>query len=129
MRKFNLSLTATCFLALATTAMAENLSPLADTPHFKTCRAESKAKADAYVQDYIVPATDEDTAPPKTYVAIVYGQKFIAPLHPTTNGDLQLHGLGEVISKRREVYREEMRRCLGYVDFRLALRQHIFIFE
>jgi hypothetical protein len=129
MRKFNLSLWALSMLALTTTAKPEDINPLKDTPHFNTCRDEAKLKADNFVGDYIAPATDEDRAPAGTYVAIVYGRKFVAPLHPPANGDKQLHGLGEVLAKRRQVYREELRHCLGYVDFNLALKQHIFIFE
>jgi hypothetical protein len=129
MRKLNLSVWALFMLALTAMANAEDMSPLKDTPHFNTCRDEAKLKADNFVGDYIAPATDEDTAPAGTYVAIVYGRKFVAPLHPPANGDKQLHGLGEVLLKRRQVYREEFRRCLGYVEFNLALKQHIFIFE
>ena len=124
-----LKIVAAALFALAGSAWAQDVKPLENTPHFNTCRDEAKLKADNFVGDYIAPATDADTAPVGTYVAIVYGRKFVAPLHPPANGDRQLHGLGEVVSKRREVYREEMRRCLGYVDFRLALKQHIFIFE
>ena len=116
-------------LALTATAKAEDINPLKDTPRFTACRDEAKLKADNFVGDYIAPATDADTAPPGTYVAIVYGRKYVAPLHPSANGDKQLHGLGEVLAKRHQVYREELRRCLGYVEFNLALKQHIFIFE
>ena len=130
MRKLNLSLAATAVLAFTATAQAEDINPLKDTPHFNTCRDEAKLKADNFVGDYIAPATDEDTAPPGTYVAIVYGRKYVAPLYPPSNGDLHLRGLGEVLAKRREVYREEMRRCLGYIDFKLAIKQNIlFLFD
>ena len=112
MRKLNLSLLAAATLALTATAKAEDMNSLKDTPHFKTCRAESKAKSDDYVADYLVPATDQDTAPPGAYVAIVYGQKFMAPLYPPANGDIHHHILGEVILKRKAVYREEMHQCL-----------------
>jgi hypothetical protein len=129
MRKLNLNFWALSMLALTATANAEEVNPLSDTPHFNTCRDEAKLKADNFVGDYIAPATDEDTAPAGTYVAIVYGRKFVAPLYPAANGDKQLHGLGEVLAKRRQVYREELRHCLGYVEFNLALKQHIFILE
>jgi hypothetical protein len=129
MRKLNMSVLALSALLTAGTAMAyDGLSTLT-TPKFENCRSEARQKADDYVADYMVPATDEDTAPPNTYVAIVYGHKFIAPLHPPANGDLQLHGLGEVMAKRGQVYRDELRRCLGYVQFDLALKQHIIIFQ
>ena len=111
------------------TAMANDNLSTQTTPKFENCRSEARLKAEDYVADYMVPATDEDTAPPGAYVAIVYGHKFIAPLHPPANGDLQLHGLGEVMAKRGQVYRDEMRRCLGYVQFDLALKQHIIILE
>ncbi len=129
MRNLNLRVWALTMLALTATAKAEDTSPLNDTPHFNVCRDEAKLKADNFVGDYIAPATDEDTAPAGTYVAIVYGRKFVAPLHPPANGDKQLHGLGEVLAKRRQVYREELRHCLGYVQFDLALKQHIIILE
>jgi hypothetical protein len=129
MRKLNLSLWALSMMALTATAKAEDINPLKDTPQINACRDEAKLKADNFVGDYIAPATDEDTAPAGTYVAIVYGRKYVAPLHPPANGDKQLHGLGEILIKRRQVYREELRRCLGYVEFNLALKQHIFIFE
>jgi hypothetical protein len=129
MRKLNLSLWALSMMALTATANAEDMSPLKDTQHFNTCRDEAKLKADNFVGDYIAPATDEDTAPAGTYVAIVYGRKFVAPLHPPANGDKQLHGLGEILIKRRQVYREELRRCLGYVEYSLAKNHRIFILE
>ena len=130
MRKLSLGFIAAATLALAATAKAEDMNAIKDTPHFKTCRAESKAKSDDYVADYLVSATDQDTAPAGAYVAIVYGQKFVAPLHPPANGDVHHHTLGEVMQKRKAVYREEMRRCLGYVEFNLALKQNIlFLFE
>ena len=128
MRKLNLSLIGLATLALTATAKAEEIAGLKDSPHFRTCREESKTKSDDYVADYLVPVTDQDTAPPGAYVAIVYGQKFIAPLYPPANGDIHHHTLGEVILKRKAVYREEMRRCLGYIEFNLALKQNLFIF-
>ena len=127
MRKLNLSLFGLATLALCAMAKAEDLNALKDTPHFKTCREESKAKSDDYVAEYLVPATDQDTAPKGAYVAIVYGQKFIAPLYPPSNGDIHHHSLGEVMLKRKAVYREEMRRCLGVVEFNLALKQNLFV--
>ena len=129
MSLLKLKIVAAAFFTLAGSALAQDVKPLENTPHFNTCRDEAKFKADNFVGDYIAPATDEDTAPAGTYVAIVYGRKFVAPLHPPANGEKQLHGLGEVLLKRRQVYREELRRCLGYVEFNLALKQHIFIFE
>ncbi len=129
MGKLNLSVWAFSMLALSATANAEDVRPLNDTPQFNACRDEAKLKANNFVGDYIAPATDEDTAPAGTYVAIVYGRKFVAPLHPPANGDKQLHGLGEVLAKRHQVYREELRRCLGYVEFNLALKQRIFVLE
>jgi hypothetical protein len=125
----NLMLSVLSVLVLATAAHGAETQLLKDTPQFKTCREQSLAKADAYVQDYVVPATDEDTAPPGAYVAIVYGHKFLAPIHPPANGDKQLHGLGEVVAKRAKVYREEMRSCLGIVEFNLLQKQQIFIFD
>ena len=127
MRKLNLSLFGLATLALCATAKAEDLNALKDTPHFKTCREESKAKSDDYVAEYLVPTIDQDTAPKGAYVAIVYGQKFIAPLYPPSNGDIHHHSLGEVMLKRKAVYREEMRRCLGVVEFNLALKQNLFV--
>lgn len=129
MRFLKLKMAAAAVLTLTGSAWAQDVKPLENTPHFNTCRDEAKLKSDNFVGDYIAPATDEDTAPAGTYVAIVYGRKFVAPIHPPANGDKQLHGLGEVLVKRHQVYREEMRRCLGYVEFNLALKQHIFIFE
>jgi hypothetical protein len=129
MRKLNLSLWALSMLALTNMAKAEDINLLKNTPHFNTCRDEAKLKADNFVGDYIAPAADEDTAPAGTYVAIVYGRKFVAPLRPPANGDRQLHGLGEVLAKRHQVYREELRRCLGYVEYSLAKKQQIFILE
>ena len=116
-------------LAFATAVQAAETTPLKDTPKFKTCREQSLAKADAYVQDYLVPATDQDTSPPGAYVAIVYGNKFLAPLHPPANGDVQQHGLGEVVVKRAKVYREEMRSCLGIVEFNLLLKQNFLFID
>ena len=127
MRKLNLSLFGLATLALCAAAQADDLNALKDTPHFKTCREESKAKSDEYVAEYLVPASDQDTAPKGAYVAIFYGQKFIAPLYPPSNGDIHHHSLGEVMLKRKAVYREEMRRCLGLVEFNLALKQNLFI--
>ena len=127
MRKLSLSLVGLATLALCATAQAEDYNALKNTPHFKTCREESKAKSDEYVAEYLVPATDQDTAPKGAYVAIVYGQKFIAPLYPPSNGDIHHHSLGEVMLKRKAVYREEMRRCLGLVEFNLALKQNLFV--
>ena len=127
MRKLNLSLVGLAILALCATAKAEDYNALKDTPHFKTCREESKAKSDDYVAEYLVPATDQDTAPKGAYVAIVYGQKFIAPLYQPSNGDIHHQSLGEVMLKRKTVYREEMRRCLGLVEFNLALKQNLFV--
>ena len=127
MLKFNLA--ACALLAFTGLAVAEDAKPLQNTPHFNTCRDEAKAKANDYVADYIAPATDGDMAPKGSYVAIVYGHKFAAPLHPPANGDLQLHGVGEVVARRAQVYREELRRCLGYVRFDLALKHHITIIE
>lgn len=129
MRMLNLSVLAISSLFAAGTAMAGDKLSTQTTPSFDNCRAEARQKADNYVADYMVPATDEDTAPPGAYVAIVYGHKFIAPLNPPANGDLQLHGLGEVMAKRGQVYRDELRRCLGYVKFDLALKQHIIVIE
>jgi hypothetical protein len=129
MRIVNLSVLAFSAVLSVGTAVAGDKLSTQTTPRFDSCRSEARQKADAYVADYMVPATDEDTAPPTTYVAIVYGHKFIAPLHPPANGDLQLHGLGEVMAKRGQVFRDEMRRCLGYVQFDLALKQHIIIIE
>ena len=129
MRMLNLSVLVFSAMFAAGTAMASDKLSTQTTPSFDSCRAEARQKADDYVADYMVPATDEDTAPPNTYVAIVYGHKFIAPLHPPANGDLQIHGLGEVMAKRGQVYRDELRRCIGYVQFDLALKQHIIILE
>ena len=129
MCKLNLSVLALSALLSVGTATANGSLSTKTTPSFESCRSEARLKADDYVADYMVPATDEDTAPPNTYVAIVYGHKFIAPLHPPANGDLQIHGLGEVMAKRGQVYRDELRRCLGYVQFDLELKQHIIIIE
>ena len=129
MRMLNLSVLAFSSLFAVGPAMAGDKLSTQTTPRFENCRAEARSKADDYVADYMVPATDEDAAPPTTYVAIVYGHKFIAPLHPPANGDLQIHGLGEVMAKRGQVYRDELRRCLGYVQFDLALKQHLIIFQ
>jgi hypothetical protein len=129
MRKLNLSVLAFSSLFAAGAALANDSLSTQTTPKFENCRSEARQKADDYVADYIVTATDEDTAPPNTYVAIVYGHKFIAPLYPPANGDLQLHGLGEVMAKRGQVFRDELRRCLGYVQFNLALKQHLIIFQ
>ncbi len=129
MCKLNMSLLALTAMLAAGTAMANDKLSTQTTPSFDNCRAQARSKANDYVADYMVPATDEDTAPPGAYVAIVYGHKFIAPLHPPANGDLQIHGLGEVMAKRGQVFRDELRRCLGYVQFDLALKQHIIIFE
>jgi hypothetical protein len=129
MRKLNLSLLALAAVLTVGPATAGNNLSTQTTPRFENCRTEARQKADDYVADYMVPASDEDTAPPGAYVAIVYGHKFIAPIHPPSNGDLQVHGLGEVMAKRGQVFRDELRRCLGYVQFDLALKQHIIIFE
>jgi hypothetical protein len=129
MRIVNLSVLALSAVLSVGTAVAGDKLSIQTTPRFDSCRSEARQKADDYVADYMVPATDEDTAPPSTYVAIVYGHKFIAPLHPPANGDLQLHGLGEVMAKRGQVFRDELRRCLGYVQFNLALKQHLIIFQ
>lgn len=129
MRIFNLTVLALVAPLMAGNAMAYDGLSTQTSPKFESCRSEARQKADDYVADYMVPATDEDTAPPNTYVAIVYGHKFIAPIRPPANGDMQLHGLGEVMAKRGQVFREELRRCLGYVQFDLALKQHIIILE
>jgi hypothetical protein len=129
MRMLNLSVLAFSSLFAVEAALANDKLSTQTTPKFESCRSEARQKADDYVADYMVPASDEDTAPPTTYVAIVYGHKFIAPLHPPANGDLQLHGLGEVMAKRGQVFRDEMRRCLGYVQFDLAFKQRIIILE
>ena len=121
MLKFNLA--AGALLAFTGLALAEDAKPVQNTPHFNTCRDEARAKANDYVADYLVPATDEDTAPNGTYVAIVYGQKFVAPLHPPANGDVHLHGLGEVMAKRAQVYREELSRCLGIVNLKVVVQE------
>ena len=127
MLKFNLA--ACALLAFTGLAVAEDAKPLQNTPHFNICRDEARAKANGYVADYIAPATDEDIAPKGAYVVIVYGHKFVAPLHPPANGDLHLHSVGEVLVKRAQVYREELRHCLGYVQFDLALKHHISVIE
>jgi hypothetical protein len=129
MRMLNLSVLAFSSLFAVEAALANDKLSTTTMPSFDNCRSEARLKADEYVADYMVPATDEDSAPPNTYVAIVYGHKFIAPLHPPANGDLQIHGLSEVMAKRGQVYRDELRRCLGYVQFDLALKQRIIILE
>jgi hypothetical protein len=129
MRMLNLSVLAFSSLFAVEAALANDKLSTTTMPSFANCRSEARLKADEYVADYMVPATDEDSAPPHTYVAIIYGHKFIAPLHPPANGDLQIHGLGEVMAKRGQVYRDELRRCLGYVQFDLALKQRIIILE
>ncbi|MDE2447220.1 MAG: hypothetical protein KGO94_13680 [Alphaproteobacteria bacterium] len=121
MRKIVLSFVFAAGFACA--AVAETPTPLERTPQVKACREDAKAKADAYVQDYLVPATAEDTAPPGAYVAIVYGHKFLAPLRPPANGDIVQHGVGEVVAKRNQVYHEELNRCLGFVRVNLKLNQ------
>jgi hypothetical protein len=129
MRLLNLSVLALAASLSVGTAFAGDRLSTRTSPNYDSCRSEARQKADDYVADYMVPASDEDTAPPTTYVAIVYGHKFIAPLHPPANGDLQLHGLGEVMAKRGQVFRDELRRCLGYVQFDLALKQHFIIIQ
>lgn len=117
MRMFKYQLSALALLTFTTAATAN------DAAHLNACRAEAKAIADDYVAAYIAPATDAAVAPQASYVFIGYGDKFIVPLNPANNGDLHVHGTGEMIAKRAHVYHEELARCLGLVNLKVVVRQ------
>ena len=117
MRMFKYQLAGLALLAFTTVAAAS------ETARFNACRDEAKAIADDYVAAFIEPATDVATAPQGSFVFIGYGDKFIVPLNPANNGDLHVHGTGEMIAKRAQVYHEELARCLGLVNLKVVVRQ------
>lgn len=76
------------------------------------CRAYASAAADDWAEGSIARANDTDEAPEGSYVAIIYGKRYIVPRDRVDNGDLHVKSLGQRTLERKKVYYEELTRCL-----------------
>jgi hypothetical protein len=106
MRKFAFALP----LAISTILLSS--SAFADS-EIVSCRDYARTAADIWSANDVARADDLETAPPQTYVAIVAGRKYFVPVHQTDETSARIPTIGQRALWRAQVYREELRRCLG----------------
>jgi hypothetical protein len=97
-------------LAGATAAHAEDLT---------SCRTQATLAADEWVKGNIFPGSEADQMEPAPLVVIAYGKKYGAAHNAMDLETLRPHMLGSLIKQRKEVYKEELDRCLGHFTVKI----------